>query len=170
MNQSDHTSLKLKAIIQGIVDELMETGLSPQLLRGAISDRQETGIDGNHTPETAQGTNNPEITQQCSMLRRPKVVYELKSESGQLVSQLRVWISPSPEETKESKVVSPSVLRAAVKGISFPLGMEKIGNTDNFGYIPYFDLKFVLTLPLLAVGMSNLELSSQFRIPRYPSI
>jgi len=141
VNQSDHTSLKLKAIIQGIVDELMETGLSPQLLRGAISDRQETGIDGNHTPETAQGTNNPvpEITRQCSMLRRPKVVYELKSESGQLVSQLRVWISPSPEETKESKagcmVVSPSVLRAAVKGISFPLGMEKIGNTDNFGYI-----------------------------------
>jgi len=81
------------------------------------------------------------------------VVYDLKSESDQLVSQLRVWISPPPlqaksgkdsiagltddvpdtldspslpEETKESKagcmVVSPSVLRAAVKGINFLLG------------------------------------------------
>jgi len=133
------------------------------------SDAQETGIDGDRTPETAQGTSNPvpEITQQSSMMRRPKVVYELKSESDQLVSQLRVWISPPPlqansgkdsiagltddvpdtldssslpEETKESKAgcmdVSPSVLRAAVKGINFPLGMEKTaGNTDsNFGY------------------------------------
>jgi len=133
------------------------------------SDAQETGIDGDRTPETAQGTSNPvlEITQQPSMLRRPKVVYELKSESDQLVSQLRVWISPPPlqaksgkddsiagltddvpdtldssaltEGTKESKagcmVVSPSVLRAAVKGINVPLGMEKMANTDsNFGY------------------------------------
>ena len=168
--QSDHkASLKLKAIIQDIVDELTETGLSPQLLPGHVngdshepSDAQETGTDGNRPPETAQGTSNPasEITQQSSMPRRPKVVYELKSESDQLVSELRVWISPTPlqaksgkdsiagdtldpsslpEETKESKAgcmaVSPSVPRAAVKGINFPLGMEKTGNTDsNFGY------------------------------------
>ncbi len=58
---------QLKAIVQGIVDELTETGLSPQLLRGAISrnvngdssDCQETGIDDNHTPETTQEMNNP---------------------------------------------------------------------------------------------------------------
>ena len=86
------------------------------------------------------------------------MVYELKSESGQLVSKLRVWISPLqtksgkdsiarlndnldsplPEETKESKancrVVSPSVLHGAVKGSNFPLGMEKMGITDNLGY------------------------------------
>jgi len=141
-------------------------GLSPQLLRElAISgqvygDSQES--DDNRTQlESSQRTNNPvpEGTQQYGILRRPKVVYELKSESGQLVSQLRVWISPSvlrskqqkdsvaglnadlsdtldspalPEEAKESKA-GPVIVSPSVlrAAVNFPLGKEK---TDNFGY------------------------------------
>ena len=188
MNQVNHTFTQLKEIIQGIVDELTETGLSPQFLRGSISgyvdgdsyepsDRQELGIDDKHTPESAQGMNNPvpEMTQQYSILSRPKVVYELKSDSDQLVSQLRVRISPSPlqatsgkdpiaglnddvpdtldspalpKETKDRcMVVSPCVLRAAVNGINSPLGMEKMGSTDsNLGYCS--DIRFALKFVL----------------------